>query len=391
MATLLAGVFRIVTIDPATNMVISSVHAVLGSMVRLAPNGDFVGNGGDSQVTDNGYSSGESSVTEVDADGSPVFATRLPTGTADRDLAVGPNGAIYVAGSAGSVTRLFPDQSDPLMALPRLLGIASAAGPGVSSMIAPGEIVSLYGPSIGSQQAATTQIGSDGLVTTQLGGVEVHFNGTPGPLLYTGPTQINAVAPFTWGQDDSVLVEVFHDGNLWSSQTLNAVDAQPGIFRYPARALTAAALNQDQTVNTQTNPAPAGSVVAIFLTGAGEMMGASYQGGEVFDPTTPIANLPVPKLPVVVYTCCGQIPGTTPSPGTTTNPAPVLDLLYAGQAPASLAGVIQVNLRLPAEPPANPDPFPQSIDLLVGPYGPSPFGPHGPVHFQIWMTAAEGR
>ncbi len=381
----------ITTIDPTTNLVISSVPALLGSSVVMSGNGDLVGagNGGGMPATANGYSSGGSFVVEVSRDGLAVFTSYMPSGTADA-VASGPNGGIYLAGTSGLVSRIFPDQTDPLMALPRILGAANAAGPSVISAIAPGEIVSLYGPSIGSQQAATTEIGSDGLVTTTLGGVEVHFNGTPGPLLYTGPTQINAVAPFNWGQGDNVLVEVFHDGDLWSSQTLNPVDVQPGIFRYPAGALTAAALNQDQTINSKDNPAPAGTVVAIFLTGAGEMMGASYQDGQVFDPTTPIADLPVPKLPVVVYTCCGQIPGTTPPPGTTTNPAPVLDLLYAGQAPSSLAGVIQVNLRLPAEPPANSDQAPQSIDLIVGSPGP-PTGPTGPVHFQIWMTAAEGQ
>ena len=372
----LAGADSFTTIDPATNMVISKVQAFIGYHVRMSKNGNLVGigSGGPVQATGGGFaSSGGDFVAEVSGDGSPVFTSSMPMGTAARDVAFGPNGGIYVLGSSGLVSRILPDQTDPLMALPRILGIANAAGPAVTSKIAPGEIVSLYGPSIGSQDAMTTQIGSDGLVTTALGGVEVHFNGTKGRLLYTGPTQVNAVAPFAWSQGDTVLVEVFHDGNLWSSQMLNPVDAEPGVFSYQD---SAAALNQDQTINDFNHPAPPGSVVAIFVTGAGAMMGGAYQDGEVFDPSTPVADLPAPKLPVYVT--------GTPSPVTAESMArnPPQEILYAGQAPASLAGVIQVNFRLP-EPPSTSDHFEVVLFLSVG----SGSG----VRFKIWMTSAEGQ
>ena len=377
---LVEGGDNITTIDPATNMVISKVPAHISGRVVLAENGNWVAISYSSsiQATSNGYpSSGSfgSYVAEVSGDGSPVFTSYMPIGTASF-IASGPNGAIYVLGVYGLVSRIFPDQTDPLMALPRILGIANAAEP-VTSKIAPGEIVSLYGPSIGSQEPMTTQIGGDGLVTTSLGGIEVHFNGTPGRMLYTGPLQINVAAPFAWSQGNTVLVEVFHDGDLWSSQTLYPVDAEPGVFRSPTLAQSAAALNQDQTINSQNNRAPAGTVVTIFLTGAGEMTGGAYQDGEVFDPSTPIANLPVPKLPVVVY-IFEQVLAT----GMETTSKRNLEVLYAGQAPASLAGVIQVNFRLPVELPANPD-LHQTVILSVG--------SARSISFSIWMTAAAGQ
>ncbi len=160
-----------------------------------------------------------------------LFATNMPAGAADLGVAVGPNGEIYTLGKSGLVSRIIPGNGDAT--LPKIMGVANAAASDISANVAPGEIVSLYGPKIGSAEAATTQLDQDGRVTTSLAGVEVRFNGTPGSLLYTGPLQINAVAPFDLGSGDSVLVEVMHDGEVWSSATLHPVDAELGVFPYP--------------------------------------------------------------------------------------------------------------------------------------------------------------
>ncbi len=317
------------------------------------------------------YPSGKGYAVKSAPDGTMLFFTRLPTRPIS--IATGPDGAVYLLGISGLIERIFPDQSDPLKVLPRMLGIANAAGPDVSPRVAPGELMSLYGPSIGSQTAATAEIGSDGLVTTSLGGVEVHFNGTPGRMLYSGPLQINVAAPFVWGQGDSVLVEVFHDGDLWSSLTLHPTDAEPGVFPLPTPTwITAAAYNQDQTLNSQENPAAPGSIVTVFMSGAGEMMGASYQDGQVFDPSTPLADLPSPKLPVTLTTLNGTADGP-------------LEILYAGQTPSSLAGVIQINFRVPSQPPPSQNNFtpPAPFRLTVG--------DSRLVSFQMWVAGADGQ
>ncbi len=380
-----AGATRVATIDPTTNLAISSFTVsslsglVASERVVMTRSGNLVGIGsasGPLHDVGNGYPSGSTYVLESSGDGTPLFSTKMPIGAADRAVGTGPNGEIYVGGTSGMVSRILPDQPDALTALPHILGVANAAGPSVTSRIAPGEIVSLYGPWIGSPDAMTTQIGADGLVTTELGGVEVHFNGTKGRLLYTGPLQVNAVAPFAWSQDDSVLVEVFHDGDLWSSISLNPTDTEPGVFLVSGVPRAAAALNQDQTINSPDNPADPGSVVAVFLTGVGEMTGASYQDGEVFDPSTPLADLPVPSLPVYVSTL-----DLSRSPKYYFDSVAMpLEILYAGQAPASLAGVIQVNLRLPLpdEPPPHFDVLLQKLYLWVD--------DSGPVSFAIWMA-----
>ena len=379
----LVGFSRKITIDAATNLEISNVQGVPVANLVMDADGDLIGVAKGSapfRVSENGYPSGLDFLLEVSEDGSPVFYSYLSSGTADAGVAAGPDRAIYLAGRLGLVSRLFPSQGDRSKTLPRIMGIANAAGPGVSSRLAPGELMSLYGPSIGSPEAAFTRVGDDGLVTTELGGVEVRFNGTPGRMLYAGPLQINVAAPFIWGQGDSVLVEVLHEGDLWSSLTLHPADAQPGVFPVLSTGYVAAALNQDQTVNSRTNPAAPGSIVTIFLSGMGEMMGAAYQDGQVFDAATPITDLPAPKLPVVILGESAQI---DQNGGRSLN-APV-EILYAGQAPAALAGVSQVNFRIGAEPPVSAGPIPPIQTFVLE------TAASQPLFFELWVDGAEGR
>ncbi len=300
-----------------------------------------------------------------------AFLSEVPSGSADLDVAAGPNGEIYALGSSGLVSRFIPGNGDKT--LPKIMGVANAAGSKISPRVAPGEIVSLYGPNIGSASAATTQLDQDGRVTTSLAGVEVRFNGTPGSLLYTGPQQINAVAPFELGSGDTVLIEVMHDGAPWASMEMLRAVADPGVFpgvtpaNYSGNLVVSAALNEDGSINSATNKAQPGSIVTIFVTGAGEMTGASYQDGEIFDPATPLADLPTTKFPIEV------IKSTS------------LELLYAGQAPAALAGVVQVNFRLPDTPPTQLK-FPETTFLRI------PSVPDAEsVTVGIWVSGADGQ
>ncbi len=102
------------------------------------------------------------------------------------------------------------------------------------------------------------------------------------------------------------------------------------------------------------------------------MTGASYQDGEVFDPATPLANLPAPKLSAeVAY----QGPG--------------LEILYYGQAPAALAGVVQLNFRLPSAPPEHEN-IPETLHVVVGGIG-SNWNVYSKDLFGIWVSGAAGQ
>ena len=101
----------------------------------------------------------------------------------------------------------------------------------------------------------------------------------------------------------------------------------PGIFSANlSGAGQGAILNQDLTVNSSANPAAAGSVVVIYATGEGQTMPAGIDGKLALGPI-----YPAPKSAVSV-----SIGGVA------------ADVLYAGAAPSLVAGVMQVNARVPA-------------------------------------------
>jgi uncharacterized protein (TIGR03437 family) len=90
----------------------------------------------------------------------------------------------------------------------------------------------------------------------------------------------------------------------------------------------AAALNQDYRLNTAQNPAPRGSVVLLFATGEG----MTDQAADGVLATPPLAQ---PLLPITVTV------GGRPA-----------EVLYAGAAPGLVAGVLQINARIPNDAPA---------------------------------------
>ena len=84
-------------------------------------------------------------------------------------------------------------------------------------------------------------------------------------------------------------------------------------------------MNQVFSVNAASNPAEKGSIIQIFATGEGQ----TDPGG--VDARLATSVLPKPLLPVSV-----RIGGI------------MADVVYAGAAPDLVAGVIQVNARVPA-------------------------------------------
>jgi uncharacterized protein (TIGR03437 family) len=84
----------------------------------------------------------------------------------------------------------------------------------------------------------------------------------------------------------------------------------------------------DSTPNGPSNPAPQGSVVSLFLTGAGETIPHGTTGG-IYPMGT--LDLPMPVLPVSVL-LDGQAAPTT----------------FVGGAPGSVEGILQINFEIPA-------------------------------------------
>jgi uncharacterized protein (TIGR03437 family) len=93
----------------------------------------------------------------------------------------------------------------------------------------------------------------------------------------------------------------------------------------------AAALNQNGSLNSASNPAGAGSVVTIWATGAGLDNSPEVQDGLI------ATDLFAPSLPVSVLN----------SSYVSASGAYSLEVLYAGNAPGLVTGAIQVNFQMP--------------------------------------------
>ena len=233
-----------------------------------------------------------------------------PFGAAGQAITLN-GGAPAVLGSSNSLLLVESSQG------PSLVGIANSADSiVVSNTVAPDELISLYGIDIGPGSPLGAQV-VNGVVTSSLGGVQVLFDGVPAPLLYAGPTQINAIVPSeVFGRDTTNITVLTPTGAL-TGPTMLVRPSQPGVFPV--------AINQDGSVNSASDhPAPLGSLVTIWATGAGRTAlpdGAIAAGASG-----------APPLPVSVLL---------------NNQS--LEVEYAGDAPGMVAGVFQVNFRLPSD------------------------------------------
>jgi uncharacterized protein (TIGR03437 family) len=234
-----------------------------------------------------------------------------------------------VNGTTGTATvSVSINVTTPLPVISAVLNAASfASGP-----VAPGEIVSIFGTQIGPTTPANLTL-TGGKVSTSAGGVTVSFSGYLAPLIYVSSTQINAVVPYELSGNKGPFVEVIFAGQKSNEPSLQLTTSAPGIFTLNGSGSgPGAILNPDGTVNTQANPAAAGSEIVIYSTGEGLTTPASVTGGVTAVNTSGTGPLtPAPQLAVSVM-IGGQ-------------PAQVL---FDGEAPYMVAGVMQVNAVIPA-------------------------------------------
>jgi uncharacterized protein (TIGR03437 family) len=236
-------------------------------------------------------------------------------------VALTSSGAIYVADSQNQAIRLLTPVSTSV-------GVVNAAS-NIGGAISPGEIVAIYANGIGPS-ALTGNTPAGGFFGSQVGGTTVSFDGHPAPLIYTSAGQVAAIVPYEEVQGTTANVSVSYQGQTLTT-TIPVVATIPGIFTVGSLGSgPAAAVNQNQTLNTATNPALAGSYISLYLTGEGQTTPAGVDGKIQAG-----ATLPQPLL---------QVSATV---GGADNPAIVS---YAGAAPQSVAGLMQVNLQIPLLP-----------------------------------------
>ena len=169
--------------------------------------------------------------------------------------------------------------------------------------------------------------------------IELLFNGVPAPILYTGLDQVNAIVPFSLDSGGPVHLEARSNGRTVAQASLAAAPVVPAIFTLSGTGIgPGAVLNQDYSVNSLANPAAAGSVIMVYGTGFGALDPPAVDGQPgstattVFPVTAAIAGIPA-------------------------------EVTYAGAAPGLVAGIAQINVRIPSGLSAS---FAASVSLMIG-------------------------
>jgi uncharacterized protein (TIGR03437 family) len=196
--------------------------------------------------------------------------------------------------------------------------------------LAPAMIASLF--PFGSARFGEQTAGAAALpLPRQLGDIEVLVNGTAAPLLYVSPAQINLMMPNSTPTSGTVLVEVTRKS---TGQTLASIiypvsEASPGFFTVSQTGQgQIAALNEDNTPNSEQNPIAWGRVIQLFGTGAGLLPGGPADG------VAPTGAVPTPEAPVIFLG----------SRNLQFDDAKWVE--YSGLAP-NFVGLWQINIRIP--------------------------------------------
>jgi uncharacterized protein (TIGR03437 family) len=149
---------------------------------------------------------------------------------------------------------------------------------GSAAPVAPGAIVSLFGRNLAGATATAPELP----LPRRLAGTRVLVNGAPAALFYASPTQINFQLPGNVPVGRGLVrVQVENSGRLGAEVIVNTVLAAPGIFTLSGdgRGAAAALRGSDLSPVNAAQPARAGDVVAIFLSGLNGAVPSVTVGG----------------------------------------------------------------------------------------------------------------
>ncbi len=198
-----------------------------------------------------------------------------------------------------------------------VLNAASFAPP--TAPIAPGALVSIFGSNLSAETA-----GAQGVpLPTQLAGVSVTVNGTPAPLFFVSENQINLQTPFGAAGTEASIV-VTNNGAASNTVGVPVSASSPGIFSLTQAGFGPGIITDANfDLISEQNPATAGQVVIIFLTGLGAT-NPSFGDGAA-GPSDALARTPIPIV---------QFGGEAG------------DVSFAGAAP-NFVGLYQINVSIP--------------------------------------------
>jgi uncharacterized protein (TIGR03437 family) len=199
------------------------------------------------------------------------------------------------------------------------MSVVPSSNPSNSQGIAAGEVIRILGKQMGPS-AATPGVIQAGVLASTVAGVQVTFDGTAVPLLSVNAQEIDLVAPFELATKAATTIQVQYNG-------AESSPVQVGVTGTALQIL--GVFNADFSPNSASNPAKAGSVMSLYLAGAGQTNPPS-QNGQIN--AVPLA---APGMPIRIQSFG--------------NNSTMLPVTFAGAALGLAAGIFQVNFVAPRQ------------------------------------------
>jgi len=234
-----------------------------------------------------------------------------------------------IAGSIQLTGTVQPAASTEAPAPAAVLNSANISG---TSQISPGSWVTI----LGNRMASGTSSAS-GIFPTSLAGTSVTIGATALPLDYVGPTQVNALLPFSLTPNTVASLAVQRSGTISVPISVTIAGVGPAIFSTNGDGTgqgavviaSSGVLAAPAGAFPGSQPVARGDYLAIYCTGLGAVS------------NTPADGAPAPSSPPLATTLT--------DPAVTIGGVPAV-VSYSGLAPG-LVGLYQVNVQVPANAP----------------------------------------
>jgi uncharacterized protein (TIGR03437 family) len=304
----------------------AALHSISPSSVEAGSPGFTLGTNG----------SGFAASSVVKWNGAPLATTfvsssQLTAAVPAALVASAGNAEITVAGPLDTTNAVTFTVTAKVAPTTTSAGIVDAAS--YTRSAAPGGLISIFGSNLAQEDAAA----SGTPLPQTLKGVVVKINGTPAPLLYVSPGQINAQVPFATPVGSATLV-VESGGRASQPVQFQVTAAAPGVFTLPGGNHAIAQNHPDYSLNTSDNPVLPGGYVVLYVAGLGQT-------------DHPVEDGAPPPYGIL----CRALADVTVKIG-----GKDAEVLYAGLTPGFI-GLAQINLKVPDVPAGE-----QPVEITVG-------------------------
>jgi uncharacterized protein (TIGR03437 family) len=201
----------------------------------------------------------------------------------------------------------------------------------VAESVTPGELVLISGSGLGPTDLVVAPVPpAGGKYSTTLAGTSVFFDSIAAPIRAVVDKAVLVQVPWELGDRDSTTIVIRANGQSSRGIVVDNTRTRPGIYTAGNTGVgQAQVINQNGSVNSSSNRAPKGSVVAVYMNGGGSVLPTQTTGA-----VTPNSPLSYATLPVRAFVGDREA-----------------RVLFAGLAPGTL-GAFQVNVEIPPNAPS---------------------------------------